>query len=134
MTTEIIPTETTKKRDKGFTLVELLIVVAILGVLATITVLSVRGINNNSKASVCAADKKTYAVAFEAYMAQFSPPTGQQFIAVTPAVGGVNPPAGVIAGATAEVTLVNAKLLKEVSNNVDISTAGAVSNQSGGNC
>jgi prepilin-type N-terminal cleavage/methylation domain-containing protein len=131
MTTEIIPTETTKKRDKGFTLVELLIVVAILGVLATITVLSVRGINNNSKASVCSADKKTYAVAFEAYMAQYSP---AQFIAVTPAVGGVNPPAGVTPGATAEVTLANAKLLKEVSNNVDISTAGAVSNQSGGNC
>jgi prepilin-type N-terminal cleavage/methylation domain-containing protein len=132
MTTEIIPTETTKKRDKGFTLVELLIVVAILGVLATITVLSVRGISNNSKANVCSADKKTYAVAFEAYMAQHNP--NPQFIAVTPAVGGVQPPAGVIPGATAEVTLVNAKLLKEVSANVDITTGGSVSNQTGGAC
>ncbi len=32
------------KQDKGFTLVELLIVIVILGILATVTVFAVRGI------------------------------------------------------------------------------------------
>jgi type IV pilus assembly protein PilA len=65
------PLQTTlTKRDKGFTLVELLIVIAILGVLATITVLSVRGISNNSQASACRADAKAYQLAIESYAAQ----------------------------------------------------------------
>ena len=65
------PLQTTPtERDKGFTLVELLIVIAILGVLATITVLSVRGISNNSQASACRADAKVYQLAIESYAAQ----------------------------------------------------------------
>ena len=58
------------KRDRGFTLVELLIVIVILGVLATVTVFAVRGITNQSKTSACSADKKTLQVAIEAYVAQ----------------------------------------------------------------
>ena len=59
-----------EKKDKGFTLVELLIVIVILGILATVTVFAVRGITDQGKASTCAADKKTYEVASEAYWAQ----------------------------------------------------------------
>ena len=59
-----------EKKDKGFTLVELLIVIVILGILATVTVFAVRGITNQGKQSTCAADKKTYEVASEAYWAQ----------------------------------------------------------------
>jgi general secretion pathway protein G len=62
----------TNKTDKGFTLVELLIVIVILGILATVTVFAVRGITDQGKASTCAADKKTYEVAVEAYWAQNS--------------------------------------------------------------
>lgn len=58
------------KKDKGFTLVELLIVIVILGILATVTVFAVRGITDQGKTSTCAADKKTYEVASEAYWAQ----------------------------------------------------------------
>jgi prepilin-type N-terminal cleavage/methylation domain-containing protein len=58
------------KRDRGFTLVELLIVIVILGVLATVTVFAVRGITNQSKTSTCASDKKVLQVAIEAYVAQ----------------------------------------------------------------
>ncbi|MEI7619701.1 MAG: type II secretion system protein, partial [Actinomycetota bacterium] len=35
--------ESSGKKDKGFTLVELLIVIVILGILATVTVFAVRG-------------------------------------------------------------------------------------------
>jgi prepilin-type N-terminal cleavage/methylation domain-containing protein len=58
------------KQDKGFTLVELLIVIVILGILATVTVFAVRGITDQGQGSACAADKKTLEVAVEAYYAQ----------------------------------------------------------------
>ena len=70
MTVDTTRQTTPTKRDKGFTLVELLIVIAILGVLATITVLSVRGISSNSQVSACRADAKVYQLAVESYAAQ----------------------------------------------------------------
>ena len=67
METEIVET---KKSDRGFTLVELLIVIVILGILATVTVFAVRGITNQGKTSACKADQKTLQVALETYYAQ----------------------------------------------------------------
>ena len=58
------------KQDKGFTLVELLIVIVILGILATITVFAVRGITDQGQTSACNADEKTMETALEAYFAQ----------------------------------------------------------------
>ncbi len=58
------------KQDKGFTLVELLIVIVILGILATVTVFAVRGITDQGEESACRADQKTLQVAIEAYIAQ----------------------------------------------------------------
>ena len=58
------------KQDKGFTLVELLIVIVILGILATVTVFAVRGITDQGQTSACAADQKTLQTAIEAYFAQ----------------------------------------------------------------
>lgn len=59
-----------EKQDKGFTLVELLIVIVILGILATVTVFAVRGITDQGQTSACNADEKTLQVAAEAYQAQ----------------------------------------------------------------
>jgi prepilin-type N-terminal cleavage/methylation domain-containing protein len=58
------------QNDKGFTLVELLIVIVILGILATVTVFAVRGITDQGQTSACASDKKTLQVAVEAFIAQ----------------------------------------------------------------
>ena len=69
MEAHIEEVSTPTKRDRGFTLVELLIVIVILGVLATVTVFAVRGITDKGKTSACAADKKTLEVAIEAYLA-----------------------------------------------------------------
>jgi prepilin-type N-terminal cleavage/methylation domain-containing protein len=62
--------EVTEKQDKGFTLVELLIVIVILGILATVTVFAVRGITDQGQTSACQATQKTYQVAIEAWYAQ----------------------------------------------------------------
>ncbi len=61
-----------RKQDKGFTLVELLIVIVILGILATVTVFAVRGITDQGKKSTCDSDKKTLEVAVEAYYAKYN--------------------------------------------------------------
>ena len=57
------------QQDKGFTLVELLIVIVILGILATVTVFAVTGITNKGKTSACNADLKVLQTAEEAYSA-----------------------------------------------------------------
>ena len=64
--------ETTEveEKDEGFTLVELLIVIVILGILATIVVFAVRGITDQGQKSACKATAKTYEVAIEAYYAE----------------------------------------------------------------
>jgi len=92
-----------KKSDRGFTLVELLIVIVILGILATVTVFAVRGITDQGKASACKADQKTLQVALESYYAQN---------------GSVTFPT--------EAQLVSAQLLRGESANFDIDGAGLV--------
>jgi len=70
MENTIIEEAQVEKQDKGFTLVELLIVIVILGILATVTVFAVRGITNQGQTSACDATRKTYETAIEAYYAQ----------------------------------------------------------------
>ena len=59
--------EVTPKNDKGFTLVELLIVIVILGILAAVTVFAVRGITTKSQTNSCAVEKRAIETATEAY-------------------------------------------------------------------
>ena len=55
------------KQDKGFTLVELLIVIVILGILATVTVFAVRGITARSQTNACDVEQRALETAVEAY-------------------------------------------------------------------
>ena len=58
-----------KKQDKGFTLVELLIVIVILGILATVTVFAVRGITQDAQTNSCSTERRTIETAIEAFNA-----------------------------------------------------------------
>jgi general secretion pathway protein G len=57
------------KNDRGFTLVELLIVIVILGILATVTVFAVRGITDKGQQNSCKVERRAIETAFEAYFA-----------------------------------------------------------------
>ncbi len=59
-----------KNQDKGFTLVELLIVIVILGILATVTVFAVRGITDKGQENACSVEARTLDTAIESYYAQ----------------------------------------------------------------
>ena len=90
-----------KNQDKGFTLVELLIVIVILGILATVTVFAVRGITDQGQKSACDTDKRTMETAIEAFYAQKGT--------------GTNPD---------EAALVTAEFLREASPNYDVDATG----------
>jgi prepilin-type N-terminal cleavage/methylation domain-containing protein len=64
--------ETPKKQDKGFTLVELLIVIVILGILATVVVFAVAGVTDKAKGNACATTEKTLLTAVESARADNS--------------------------------------------------------------
>jgi prepilin-type N-terminal cleavage/methylation domain-containing protein len=82
--------------DEGFTLVEVLVVIAILGVLAGIVVFSVAGITSNGQKAACGTEASTVRTAMEAYQARnHSYPTAISsltgtFLASTPANVDIN--------------------------------------------
>jgi general secretion pathway protein G len=76
--------ETGKRKDKGFTLVELLIVIVILGILATVTVFAVRGITDKGQENSCDVEKRSIETAFEAYYAD----NGSDAASISALVGG----------------------------------------------
>jgi general secretion pathway protein G len=56
---------------KGFTLVELLVVIVILGILAAVVVFAVSGITDNAEKNACESEIRTVKTAVEAYRAEF---------------------------------------------------------------
>jgi prepilin-type N-terminal cleavage/methylation domain-containing protein len=63
-------TDRATDRDRGFTLVEILVVVVVLGVIATATVLSVQGVTDRGRDSAVEADRITLENAQESYWAK----------------------------------------------------------------
>lgn len=59
-----------RAEESGFTLIELMIVIVILGVLAGIVIFAVGGITDNGNVAACKSDVKTIDVAVEAYKAK----------------------------------------------------------------
>jgi prepilin-type N-terminal cleavage/methylation domain-containing protein len=58
------------RSEEGFTLIELMIVIVILGVLAGIVIFAVGGITDKGNVAACKSDIKTVDVAVEAYLAK----------------------------------------------------------------
>lgn len=70
--------------QKGFTLVELLVVIVILGILAAVVVFAVNGISDKGQTAACDTDKQTLRTAVEAYRAKngaATNPTEAQLVA-----------------------------------------------------
>lgn len=101
MNTEIVEAVEVEQKERGFTLVELLIVIVILGILATVTVFAVRGITEKGQSSACASDKKVLEVAVETFYAN-----------------------GGAAGTATELLLVEAELIRDVSKTYNIGGDG----------
>src|SRR5947208_16371913 len=64
-----------RKHDGGFTLIEVLIVIVVLGILAGIVILAVGGISDRGQGSACKTDLVTLQAAEEAYLGA-PPPSG----------------------------------------------------------
>lgn len=72
-----------RRSDRGFTLVELLVVIVILGVLAAVIVFRVGGITDTGKTNSCAIEEREVNTALQAYRAQNGAfPTSTQGLAV----------------------------------------------------
>ncbi len=113
------------KQDKGFTLVELLIVIVILGILATVTVFAVRGITDQGQTSACSADQKTLETAAETWFAQYGGTALPGTITATKST----PPVAIPAGTSAEGALVLAGFLVDPSSNYLMNADGSLTVQ-----
>jgi prepilin-type N-terminal cleavage/methylation domain-containing protein len=66
------------RSESGFTLVELLIVIVILGILTAVVVFSVGGLRNSGSVAACRAQQKTTQVGLEAFNARMGSYPGMQ--------------------------------------------------------
>jgi prepilin-type N-terminal cleavage/methylation domain-containing protein len=97
--------------DRGFTLVEILVVIVILGTLAVVVAFSVQGVSDPGEPTACGVDARTLTQAADVYM------TRQQ-VDVLPAIG--------TSADQYELFLVDVGLIKQVSTSHDLHADGTV--------
>lgn len=98
--------------DRGFTLIEILIVIVILGVLATVVVFAARGIADRGESASCQTDRRIIEEATDFFMVENS-------------VDAI-PPTGAVDADQFERTLVSAGFLGDVSAYHDLAADGSV--------
>lgn len=107
-------------RDRGFTLVELVVVILILGMLASTVVMSISGMRTEAADTGCHSDRRLVATATEAF---FAHNVGTDAI---PATG--------VGNDRFEQTLVDGGFVRAVSEYHDLDAHGVVSPQEGSPC
>lgn len=96
----------------GFSLIELLIVIVILGILAAVVVFSVSGITDEGEDNACMAGARTLSVAIESYFARHG--------------NDVIPATGAVDGQEYERTLVADGLIRRTSEFWDVEADGSL--------
>lgn len=105
--------------DPGFTLVEVLLVILVLGLMAAVVIFSVGGIATEAETNSCNTDLRTLATAVEAFFAQTENRT------ISPADATADGP---------ERTLIDAGFLRNTSRFYDLNTDGDVIAVDGSPC
>jgi prepilin-type N-terminal cleavage/methylation domain-containing protein len=105
--------------DKGFTLIEVLLVIVVLGILGTVVVASVGGFSAEAADRTCAAERRSLYTAVEGFRAT----PGNEII-----------PAADASADGHERTLVQAGFLREVSSLYDVQADGTLVPAPGGVC
>jgi len=99
------------RADRGFTIVEILVVIVILGILSAAVVFTVRGVTDRGEQSACAGDARTLTTAADAYMAQ-------ERLVEVPALG--------TSDDRYELFLVDVGMIRQVSTYFDLAADGTV--------
>jgi prepilin-type N-terminal cleavage/methylation domain-containing protein len=105
------PDTTHQSQHRGFTFIEVIVVVAILGIISLVVVFSVGGATDRSQAAACTAEARTLIESADAYM------TSQQ-VDVLPAMG--------TSANRYELALIDAGHLDQVSTKYDLHEDGTV--------